>query len=228
MQRRPHVALFINAMAIGHRILAISIVFRHDKEGAPIRHVPRLSIVVKLVDRLERAVGKEHGIIGLIPRRTIGNRDAIQRTVQRPIRMQPKHRALITPLADQRIEHEANPEPARAVHCAIIPAVLIRLSSLNLLIRPHLLDPAVLARLAVADAVTVLSTEDELCVVAFNIGGAAYADVVLLDDFVGRRALGDGDAVQLLLFNVDEADGVGRFFPEGTFAEGAVELEPWL
>ena len=45
---------------------------------------------------------------------------------------------------------------------------------------------------------------------------------------MGGGALGEGDVVELLLFDVDEAEGVGGFFPEGGFAEGAVELEPWL
>ena len=31
-----------------------------------------------------------------------------------------------------------------------------------------------------------------------------------------------------LLFNVEEAQTVGVVFPEGTFAEGAIESEPWL
>ena len=34
--------------------------------------------------------------------------------------------------------------------------------------------------------------------------------------------------VEFLLLDVDEAECVGGFFPEGTFAEGAGELEQWL
>jgi hypothetical protein len=34
--------------------------------------------------------------------------------------------------------------------------------------------------------------------------------------------------VHALLFDVEETEAVGVVFPEGSFAEGAVELEPWL
>lgn len=51
-----------------------------------------------------------------------------------------------------------------------------------------------------------------------------YRDVEFLDKFVARRTLADVDAVQLLLFNVDEAYCVGLLFPEGPFTERAIEL----
>jgi hypothetical protein len=36
------------------------------------------------------------------------------------------------------------------------------------------------------------------------------------------------DAVEFLLFDIEESKRVGLFFPEWTFAEGAIDADPWL
>ena len=142
--------------------------------------------------------------------------------------MQTEHRTLAVQLADQRVEHESYPEPTPRVNGAVVPPEFLMLPCFDFLLVPHLLYPAILARLPVANAIPVFPPEDEFLIVAFDVGGNRYADVVLLYDFVGGGALGEVDVVELLLFDVDEADGVCGFFPEGGFTEGAVELEPWL
>lgn len=55
-----------------------------------------------------------------------------------------------------------------------------------------------------------------------------YRDVPLLYHLMARRTGVQVDVVQAAFLDVEEAERVGLLFPEGRFAEGAIELDPWL
>jgi len=98
VQRSPHVALLVNAVAVWHGVIAVAVVLGHDEKRALIRYRSSLGIEIELVDGLERAVGPVHLLVALVPCSAVGDRDVAERAVEATIGVQAEQRALGTPI----------------------------------------------------------------------------------------------------------------------------------
>jgi hypothetical protein len=112
VQGSPHVALFVDAVAIGHSVFAVAVILWHDEERALVRDRARLGIKIELENRLGGAVGPVHFGVVFVPCRAVGDGNVAERAVEGAVGVEAKERAVLVPLGDKRVKHEACPETA--------------------------------------------------------------------------------------------------------------------
>lgn len=98
---------------------------------------------------------------------------------------------------------------------------------LHLFLFPHLPDVSPFCSLLVHDAVTRLASKDELVIVALDVCRRADGNGKV-NCLVRGRAFIKVDKMHLLLYDIEEAQGVGGFIPKRCLTEPAGRLEPWL
>jgi hypothetical protein len=173
MKRSPHVALFVDAMAVRHGVFAVAVVLWHDEERALVAYRAGLGVKVELENRLGGTVGPVHFVVVLVPCRAVGDGDVAERAVKGAVGVEAEERAVLVPFGDEGVEHEARPETSLRVDSAVITAVLFVLVGADFFGAPDAFDPAVFACLLVGDAVAILAGKGELVGVALNVGCAA-------------------------------------------------------
>lgn len=114
-----------------------------------------------------------------------------------------------------------------AIDRAIVASRAVCPATLHLLVRPELLDVSWLSGFLVCNAIPLLAAEDELVIIAFNVGRATDREWEV-NRLVRRRTFVEIHNMQLLFDDVEKAQRVALLVPEWCFTQAARSLEPGL